>query len=98
MTFRYEGKSKRGITERTGYNERNVTTLLTEFRKLGLKELIRIKQTSHHRSISETEEAEILEQCSELADEGKALTVADIRLLFEEVLGEKINPATSTSF
>ena len=89
LTLRYEGKSNREITEKTGYNERYVTTLLAKYRKLGLEEFIRIKQTSHHRKMTESEEARILEKCSELAAQGKVLTVADIRQVFEEELGEK---------
>ncbi|MGI6636559.1 MAG: helix-turn-helix domain-containing protein [Christensenellales bacterium] len=89
LTLRYEGKSNREITERTGYNERYVTTLLAKYRKQGLEEFIRIKQTSHHRKMTEAEEARLLEKCSELADQGKVLSVADIRQVFEEALGEK---------
>jgi transposase len=92
LALRYEGKSNREISERTGYNERYVTMLLIKYRKQGLAEFIRIKQTSHHRKIAESEEAVILEQCSELADQGKVLTVADIRRVFDEALGEKTNP------
>ena len=89
LTLRYEGKSNREISERTGYNERYITMLLAKYRKQGLEEFIRIKQTSHRRRMSEAEEAQILEGCSKLAEEGKALTVADIRQAFEERLGGK---------
>lgn len=89
LTLRYEGKSNREIAEKTGYNERYVTMLLAKYRKLGLEEFIRIKQTSHHRKMTESEEARILEKCGELALQGKVLTVADIRQVFEEELGEK---------
>lgn len=89
LTLRYEGKSNREIAERTGYNERYVTTLLVKYRKMGLEEFIRIKQTSHYRKMTEAEETQLLEKCSELAAEGKVLTVADIRQVFEEELGEK---------
>jgi len=92
LALRYEGKSNREISERTGYNERYVTMLLIKYRKQGLAEFIRIKQTSHHRKIAESEETVILEQCSELADQGKVLTAADIRRVFDEALGEKTNP------
>lgn len=53
LSLRYEGKSNREISERTGYNERYVTMLLTKYRKQGLDEFIRIKQTSHHRKIAD---------------------------------------------
>lgn len=88
LTLRFEGKSKREIRERTGYNERYVTILLAKYRKLGLEEFIRIKQTSHYRKMTEAEEAQLLEKCRELRGEGKVLTVADIRQMFEEELGE----------
>ena len=89
LTLRYEGKSNREIKERTGYNERYITVLLAKYRKQGLEEFIRIKQTSHHRRMTEAEEAQILEECSKQAEEGKVLTVTDIRQAFEEALGAK---------
>ena len=92
LTLRYEGKSNRDIAEKTGYKELYITRLVAKYRKQGLEEFIRIKQTSHNRKMREAEEAQILDQCSKLADQGQVLTVADIRRVFEETLGEEILP------
>ena len=60
LELRYEGKSNAEITVRTGFNTRYVTTLMGVFRKQGLAEYIRIKQTSHRRNLSEAEETTIM--------------------------------------
>ena len=89
LVLRAEGRSNREISRETGYNERYVTTLIQKYKRLGLKEFARIKQTSHNRRLSEDEEAEILEKFEKAALEGKELTVAEINEAFKERLGEE---------
>lgn len=48
LVLRYEGMSNSEIAEKTGYNVRYVTQLLGKYKKQGLEEFIRIKQTSHN--------------------------------------------------
>ena len=59
LILRYEGKSNSEISEKTGYNERYITTLMGQYKKQGLEEYIRIKQTSHRRNMTEAEEAAV---------------------------------------
>lgn len=89
LVLRAEGRSNREISRETGYNERYVTTLIQKYKRLGLKEFARIKQTSHNRRLSEDEETEILEKFEKAALEGKELTVAEINEAFKERLGEE---------
>ena len=74
LILRYEGKSNSEISEKTGYNERYVTTLIGQYQRQGLEEYIRIKQTSHRRNLSEAEEASVLEEYEQKANEGQELT------------------------
>jgi transposase len=89
LILRYEGKSNREISEKTGYNERYITTLMGQYQKQGLEEFIRIKQTSHRRNLSEADEASVLEDYEQKANEGHELTAAEIRLGLEKALGRK---------
>jgi len=87
LSLRYEGKSNAEISKRTGYNERYITKLMGDYAKQGLEEFIRIKQTSHNWHLSEKEEARILEEVEQRAEEGTVLTVADIEAVFREKMG-----------
>ena len=92
--LRYEGKSNSEIAEKTGFNKKYITTLLTKYKKLGLDEYKRVKQTSHRRNMTLEEEAEFLEECSRLADEGKILTVAELKAKYDEMLGMETAKST----
>ena len=71
-----------------------VTTLIQTYKRQGLEEYIRIKQTSHRRNMSEEEEAKVLAQCEEEAEAGKVLTAETVRRKLEEQLGRE----TSTNY
>ena len=89
LELRYEGKSNAEITEKTGCNARYITTLTGTYRKQGLDEYIRIKQTSHQRNMSEKDEAEVLTECEEEAEAGQILTAFMVREKLERKLGWK---------
>ena len=74
LELRYYGKSNAEISERTGFNERYITTLMGLYKKQGLEEFIRIKQTSHRRNMTAAEEAEVLTECEQDAEAGNTLT------------------------
>lgn len=59
------------------------------YKKQGLAEYIRIKQTSHRRNLSEEEEAKILAECEKEADAGQVLTAETVRRKLEERLGRE---------
>lgn len=89
LELRYARKSNAEIAEKTGFNKQYVTTLIQTYKRQGLKEYIRIKQTSHRRNMSEEEEAKVLAQCEEEADAGKVLTAEAVRKKLEEKLGRE---------
>jgi len=94
LELRYARKSNIEIAEKTGFNKLYVTTLIQTYKRQGLEEYIRIKQTSHRRNMSEEEEAKVLAQCEEEAEAGKVLTAETVRRKLEERLGRE----TSTNY
>ena len=94
LELRYARKNNAEIAEKTGFNKLYLTTLIQTYKKQGLEEYIRIKQTSHRRNMSEEEEAKVLAQCEEEAEAGKVLTAETVRRKLEERLGRE----TSTNY
>lgn len=91
LELRYLGKSNREIAEKTGFNQMYVTVLIQTYKRQGLAEYIRIKQTSHRRNMTEAEEAKLLAECEEEANAGQMLTAEIIRRKFEEYLGRELD-------
>lgn len=89
LELRYAGMSNAEISLRTGFNNRYITTLMGQYKKQGLDEFIRIKYTSHNRCMSESEEAEVLEECAKEAEAGQILTAGIMREKLEARLGRK---------
>ena len=87
LELRHAMKSNAEIATMTGFNKLYVTTLIQTYKRQGLAEYIRIKQTSHRRNLSEAEEAEILAECEEEAEAGQILTAETVRRKLEERLG-----------
>ena len=89
LELRHAGMRNDEIALRTGYNKRYVTTLMGQYKKQGLDEFIRIKQTSHYRNMTESEEAEVLAECEKEAQDGHILTAAEVQAKLEERLGRE---------
>ena len=93
LIMRHENKGNEEISARTGYNVRYITTLMGQYKKQGLEEFIRIKQTSHNRNMSVEQEAKVLAKFEEEADAGHELTVKEIRQGLESELGKETSVA-----
>ena len=93
LIMRHENKGNEEISARTGYNVRYITTLMGHYKKQGLEEFIRIKQTSHNRNMSVEQEAKVLAKFEEEADAGHELTVNEIRQGLESELGKETSVA-----
>ena len=89
LELRYKEKSNAEISKMTGFNVRYITALMGLYKKQGLAEFIRIKQTSHRRNMTEAAEAEVLVMCDQEAEAGKMLTVDTVRKKLEEKLGRE---------
>ena len=93
LIMRHENKGNEEISARTGYKVRYITTLMGQYKKQGLEEFIRIKQTSHNRNMSVEQEAKVLAKFEEEADAGHELTVNEIRQGLESELGKETSVA-----
>ena len=93
LIMRHENKGNEEISARTGYNIRYITTLMGQYKKQGLEEFIRSKQTSHNRNMSVKQEAKVLAKFEEEADAGHELTVKEIRKGLESELGKETSVA-----
>lgn len=60
LKYRYEGLSDQQIAEITGYHEKRISQICKEYKEQGLEVFAKKKYGGNHRSLSESEEREIL--------------------------------------
>lgn len=92
LVLRFKGMSYDEIAKVTGYNPQYAQLLISMYRKQGLTEYAKKHQTGHCWNMSYREEQNILDQCAKEAEEGKVLTVFDVRQKLEEYLGRETAP------
>jgi len=83
-----EGKKQQEIADKLGYTRGWVCRLLSEYREKGLTEYARHKYGGNHRSMSEEEEAEILNRFEEESKKGKLVVAKTIKKAFDEKRGK----------
>lgn len=88
IALRYEGMKCSEIGEKLGYSKYRVSHLCREFKQSGLSEYIRQKYPGNHRSLSIEEEDEILAKFEKKSNEGKIVTVQEIKAAFDEKIGK----------
>ena len=88
LMLRYEGKSNQEIAEKLDMSSDRISHLISEYKKVGLDEYVRMKYTGHHRSMSYEEEQEILDQFAGKAEKGQIITVKEIKAAFDEKIGK----------
>ena len=76
------------IGEKLGYSKYRVSHLCREFKQTGINEYIRQKYPGNHRSLSITEEDELLAKFEKKANEGKIVTVQEIKSAFDKKIGK----------
>ena len=91
LVLRYKGMSYGDIAKVTGYNPQYAQLLISMYRKQGLAEYAKKHQTGHCWNMTYEEEQSVLDQCAKEAEEGKILTVQEVRRKLEEHLGRKAN-------
>ncbi len=87
LMLRYEGKSNLEISEKLDLSTDRISHLVSEYKRDGLEEFVRIKYVGNHRNMSYEEEEEILKRFEEKADAGQMITVKEIKAAFDEKLG-----------
>ena len=60
---------------------------MSQFKRDGLEEFMRMKYTGHHRNMTYEEEQAILDRFNEQAEAGHIITVKEIKAAFDEKLG-----------
>ncbi len=85
---RYEGVSNKEIAEKVDYNIRTIPKIVENFKKENIEEFTKLKYGGNHRSLSEQQEDEILEEFEEKANKGQIVTVKEIKQAFDEKIGK----------
>ena len=85
--LRYEGKSNPEIAAKLDISTDRLSHLISEYKRVGLEEYVRVKYTGNHRNMSYEEEQEILDRFQEAAKAGQVITVKEIKAAFDEKLG-----------
>lgn len=93
LEMRYEGVPVKKIAEKLDLHPQSITVMCARYAREGLEEFARNKYTSHNRTLSAEEEAEVLREVQRKADKGQMLTVEDIRAALDEKIGRKTEPS-----
>ena len=93
LEMRYQGLTVKEIAAKLDLHPQSITVMCARYAKEGLEEYARNKYTSHNRTLSAEEEAEVLRQAQGKAAKGQMLTVEDIRAALEEKIGRKTEPS-----
>ena len=86
LMLRYEGKSNPEIAEKLDISTDRISHLVSQFKRDGLEEFMRVKYTGHNWNMSYEEEQAILDRFTEEAEAGQIITVKEIKRAFEEKL------------
>ena len=87
LMLRYEGKSNPEIAQKLDISTDRISHLVSQFKRDGLEEFMRMKYTGHHRNMTYEEEQAILDRFNEQAEAGHIITVKEIKAAFDEKLG-----------
>ena len=87
LMLRYEGKSNPEIAEKLDISIDRISHLVSQFKRDGLEEFMRMKYTGHNRNMTHEEEQAILDGFTEQAEAGHIITVKEIKAAFDEKLG-----------
>ena len=87
LMLRYEGMKNPEIAKKLDLSSGRVSHLVSEYKRDGLKEYIRIKYEGNHRNMTYEEEQAILDSFDASAAEGQIIAVKGIKAAFDEKLG-----------
>ena len=85
-----EGIKNKEISEKIGYHEVYLKTLVAKYRKGGLEAITGNHYHGNRRNMSVEKEAEILKDFQEKAEAGQVITTAEIKAAYEEAAGHSI--------
>lgn len=87
VKLRYEGMGNSEIAKKLDFSSGRVSHLISEFKKQGLEEYMRVKYEGNHRNMSYVEEQAILDSFEKQAEAGQIITVKEIKAAFDHKLG-----------
>jgi transposase len=90
LVLHASGKSRKEISEKTGFQKQYITELVGEYRKNGLADYVQRKQGGNRRNMSLSEETAFLSDYMEQAENGQIIEVSAIKLAYEKKVGHKI--------
>lgn len=93
LELRSEGKSQREIVEKTGFHRSYVCSLIKRYFEEGLQSVIESHCGGNRRNMSFEEEAELLEQFKQKAEQGQMLDIHEIENAYREKVGHSIGQA-----
>lgn len=93
IQLRYAGMGNDEIGKIVGLSGRQVSRLVTEFKKIGNKEYFNLRYGGNHRLLSEKQEDEILAGFEKEAAAGRLVTVAEIKTEYDKAVGKDTGSA-----
>lgn len=93
LQLRSEGKSQQEIAEKTGFHRSHVCSLIKKYFEEGLQSVIESHYGGNRRNMSFEEEAKLLEQFKQKAEQGQMLDIHEIENAYREKVGHSIGSA-----
>ena len=81
------GKSRREISEKTGFYKQYITELVGEYKREGLENFAKKQYKGNHRNMTYEEEKALLEPFKAKAEAGQIVEVGEILAAYEEKIG-----------
>ena len=88
--LRCEGVSQKEIAEKTGYHRSHVCNLIKMYFEKGLQAVAETHYVGNRRNMSYEEEAEILEQFRQKAEQGQMIDIREIEKAYREKVDRPI--------
>lgn len=88
-----ECKSQQEIVEKTGFHRSYVCSLIKKYFEEGLQSVVESHYGGNRRNMSFEEEAELLEQFKQRAEQGQMLDIHEIENTYREKVGHNIGVA-----
>ena len=82
-----KGKAIQRLRQSLDISTDRLSHLISEYKRVGLEEYVRVKYAGNNRNMSYEEEQEILDRFAKAADAGQIITAKEIKAAFDEKLG-----------
>ena len=93
LELRNEGKSEAEIVAKTGFHRSHICNLIKKYFEEGLESVSEKHYRGNRRNMSFEEEAEILEQFKQKAEQGQMVDIHEIEKAYQERVDHRIGHA-----